>query len=143
VIPQEVIAQKIVERYSHPSRTAYLYFFVLRPDANRAILIPHVGDVLYAWVDEGHGLVQKSPAEAVASCKTADSFRLERPMNPQQRRMQMARVVTISLEQQAPDQVLVDLYSRAIAFTPKGDRHVLEIWRPAEGSWYSAPIGRE
>lgn len=140
--PFEIIADKIVARYGHPSRTAYVYLFHLQAASNRAALIPDPADVIAVWSDEGEGLRPAEVASVIARCQVAASARYSRPSSPHERRLQMARVITITLQEQAADQILVDLSSRALAFTPKGDRRALEYWRPAEGSWYSAPINR-
>lgn len=141
--PLDFVTGRIIERYGNPSRTAYLYVFRLNPDADLTPLIPETGSIQAAWVDEGAGLVQTPPMEAIARCSAARDFKSARPANAHERRQLMARVVAFTVEQQAPDQIKVELFSRALTFTPKGDRRVTETWRPAQGSWYSAPIGRE
>jgi hypothetical protein len=143
VTPTEIILGKIRVRYSAPKRTAYLYLFLLKPDANRNILIPSASDVVAAWVDEGNGLTETPIEQALQQTIAAREFRTARPTSAHERRLSMARIVTLTVEAQAVDQYSVDLFSRALAFSPKGDRRALETWRPAEGSWYSAPIGRE
>lgn len=141
--PTEIITRKIWARYSAPERTAYLYMFLLKPDAIRESLIPEPSEVLLAWVDEGKGLNAAPVDQAIAQTIAARNFRTARPTSAHERRLSMARIVTLTVEPQADDQYCVDLFSRALAFSPKGDRRALETWRPAEGSWYSAPIGRE
>jgi hypothetical protein len=141
--PAAIILDKIRARYSTPGRNAYLYLFLLHPDANRDALIPAESEIVAAWVDEGDGLAETSTAQAVGQATAARQFKAARPTSPHERRLAMARVVTLTIVQQAGDQYSVDLISRALAFAPKGDRRAVELWRPAEGSWYSAPIGRE
>ncbi len=147
--PLDFVAERLVERYSHPSRTAYLYCFRLQPGTDFAPLIPDLAAVIIAWVDEGAGLAVLPADAAISRCQTALvsqsalALKPARPTTSHERRQTMARLISFSIERQAVDQISVDLFSRALAFTPKGDRRVTETWRPAEGTWYSAPIGRE
>ncbi len=139
----DFVASRIVERYAHPSRTAYLYAFRLHTDADLTPLLPELPTILAAWVDEGSGLSDVSAAQAIAHCEAARNANIVRPTNAHERRLSMARVLAFKVDTQIPDQISVELFSRALNFTPKGDRRVTETWRRAEGSWYSAPIGRE
>jgi len=142
VTPEAIIAEKIVARYGHPARTAYLYLFQLIADADRSPLIPRAEAVLGAWIDEGMGVLQPADAaNALERCAAARDLPLTRPATPHERRLFMARVVTFTFMQGAPDEHQVILISRALRFTPKGDRTAIETWRPAEGSWYSAYTG--
>jgi hypothetical protein len=139
----ETILGKICERYSHPSRVAYLYLFHLVNSADRGVLIPNASEVLQAWIDEGSGLALTDPQNGIAQCQATANFRTSHPANTHERRMSMARVVTLTVTQDSAVQYSVNLISRALHFSPKGDRQAFETWRPAEGSWYSAPVGRE
>jgi hypothetical protein len=141
--PPEIIFEKIRARYSTPERRAYLYLYLLRPEANRELLIPEAADILSAWIDEGSGLAEVSAPHAIERTSAAGQFRTARPTSPHERRLAMARIVTLVITQQAEHEYHVALISRSFAFAPKGERRALEIWRPAEGSWYSAPVGRE
>ncbi len=140
---KDIIVAKIRARYSVPERVAYLYMFLLKPDAKREGLIPPADEVVQAWVDEGQGLTSSRIDNAIEKAQLASTFHPARPKSSQERRLAMARIVTLTVKRQADDQYLVDLFSRALASAPKGDRRALETWRPAEGSWYSAPVDRE
>lgn len=141
------VAGQIAARYAHPSRTAYLYLFRLTPGADFAQMPLDTTYIVTAWVDEGVGLAAVSASEAVARCAAAAQFRAARPANAHERRLTMARLVMFNVIGGADQaQIAVDLYSRALQFTPKGDRRALETWRRADeigGDWYSAPVGRE
>ena len=148
VDPFTFIAGRIVERYSHPSRTNYLYLFQLLAGADFAPIVPALSQIDQAWVDEGEGL---QPIEVVMACQRCqatidrlhnDSTEGRKPQQRDDRRRLMARQVSFSITAPAiitsESVVLVDLFSRAIAFTPKSDRRVTETWRSFEGGWYSA-----
>ncbi len=139
--PEATIAEKIIARYGHPARTAYLYLFQLEPNADRSSLIPHADEVTGAWIDEGMGLQPANATSVIERCTTTRGLPLTRPANPHERRLFMARVVTFTFMQTTPDEYQVTLISRALRFTPKGDRTAIETWRPADGSWYSAYTG--
>ena len=142
--PVAFIVARIVERYSHPSRTAYLYLFQLIPGADFQPLPPLLAQIEAAWVDEGSGLSPIEPEQARHRCQATIDQREQgnAPRSSADRRRLMARQVSFSIT--APDAsgtesiALVDLFSRAIAFTPKSDRRVTETWRPFEGGWFSA-----
>jgi hypothetical protein len=85
----------------------------------------------------------------VAQCEaTINLLRLLRvaenhwtPTTRDERRRLMSRQVIFSIrapESSGEPVALVELYSRAIAYTPRSDRRVTETWRPFEGGWYSA-----
>jgi hypothetical protein len=136
------VAMRIVERYSNPSRKAHTYLFRLQADASLTALVPLATDVLAAWVDEGHGLVPTAPSEAVARCQAAAQIKphAEPPhsLTPHQRKQMMARAIQFSVRPVAEDEISLHLVSRALGFSPKGDREVIEAWRrTAEGVWYS------
>jgi hypothetical protein len=136
------VAARIVERYSNPSRKAHTYLFRLQADASLTALVPLATDVLAAWVDEGHGLVPTAPSEAVARCQAAAQVKphTEPPhsLTPHQRKQMMARAIQFSVRLVAEDEISLHLVSRALGFSPKGDREVIEAWRrTAEGVWYS------
>jgi len=136
------VAARIVERYSNPSRKAYTYLFRLQADASLTALVPSATDVLAAWVDEGHGLMPTAPSEAVARCQAAAQVKPHveppRSLTPHQRKQMMARAIQFSARLVAEDEIALHLVSRALAFSPKGDREVIETWRrTTDGVWYS------
>ncbi len=139
----ESIVDKLLERYSHPGRVAYLYMFRLAPCADFDPLLPDPGSVLDAWMDEDGGLVRVEAAEALAHCQETIIVSKRRPKNRQERRRQMARLVSFCVFPHTASEILVELSSRALLFSPKGDRRVTEHWHPAEGGWYSAPSERD
>src|SRR5689334_15339135 len=101
--PLEAVALKIVERYSHPGRTAYLYLFQLPAETDFAPLIPNADVVIAAWMDEGDKL-SPSPADtAVALCRATKELapNLTRPqkLSSQQRKQMMARSILFSVRQ--------------------------------------------
>lgn len=141
--PLEIVAARIRDRYSNPARHAYTYLFRLVPGTLSMSLVPALEAVMSAWVDEGQGLLPLSPPEAVGLCAVAAQTKPhERPpttLTPHQRKQMMARVITFTVEMPNPDQVDVQLWSRALGFSPKGDRQAHEIWKRAAGDfWYSA-----
>lgn len=147
--PAAFIAARIVERYSHPSRTNYLYLFHVQSSADFQPIPPVAGQIIQAWVDEENTLSSIDPIKACHLCQlTADRWRSQSvvdgyapPRSREERRRLMARQVVFSITPPDPagePVALVDLFSRAIAFTPKGDRRVTETWRPFAGGWFSA-----
>jgi hypothetical protein len=137
----DLVAEKIARRYAHPERKAYTYLFRLKPDRDFNAIVPEASSVTSAWVDEGNGLLSSPIDSAVEHCQKVYEARLvrSRPQNSQERRRQMARSIQFTVTQPSEDQIEVHLISRAIAFSPKGDREVTEFWRrTADGDWYSA-----
>lgn len=142
------VAARILERYSNPSRRAYTYLFRLRPQTALTSLVPSAEDVLSAWVDEGEGFQPLEPPQAVARCQQAAQIKphTETPhtLTPHQRKQMMARAIQFSLWHVAEDEITLHLVSRALGFSPKGDREVIETWRrTSEGVWYSVYRERE
>jgi len=136
------VAMRIVERYSNPSRKAYTYLFRLHIESPLTALVPLATDVLAAWVDEGRGLVPTAPLEAVARCQAAAQIKPHteplHSLTPHQRKQMMARAIQFSVRPVAEDEISLHLVSRALGFSPKGDREVIEAWRrTADGVWYS------
>jgi hypothetical protein len=81
-------------------------------------------------------------SEAVARCQAAAQIKphAEPPhsLTPHQRKQMMARAIQFSLRAVTEDEIALHLVSRALGFSPKGDREVIEAWRrTAEGVWYS------
>lgn len=148
--PLEIVSARIRDRYSNPARHAYTYLFRLEPGTLSMALVPTPESVMSAWVDEGQGLLPLATPDAVHMCAVAAQIKPhERPpttLTPHQRKQMMARVITFTVEMPNPDQVDVRLWSRALGFSPKGDRQAHEIWKRAAGDfWYSAyrPDGDE
>lgn len=140
------VAGRIRDRYATPSRKAYTYLFWVRDAAALEALIPTAEQVITAWVDEGAGLLPLDAAEAVRRSAESRSARPQdrpaAPISPHERRQMMARVILFTLELVGPDQIAVRLWSRALGFSPKGDREAFEQWELTEdGVWFSAYRG--
>ena len=139
---EDAVAQKIVQRYAHPERKAYLYMFRLIPGSDFDSLVPAKADVVAAWVDEGDDLLPATVDVALAACAgireihTTDAG--PRKLTSHQRRQLMARSVLFSVQATTPDLIEVRLMSRALTFSPKGDREAHERWRRTGVDWYSA-----
>ncbi len=140
--PLEAVALKIVERYSHPGRTAYMYLFRVTPESNLTALIPPASIVIATWMDEGNSLLDSSIdiaiAHSTATRNAAPTLTAPQKLSSDQRRQMMARVVIFSVSELNDDEVEVHLVSRSLAFSPKGDREVTEKWRRSADGWYSA-----
>lgn len=146
--PLDHVAARIVERYRNPSRKAYLYLFRLAADTPLTTVVPEAAHVLAAWVDEGRGLLPTDPLEALRLCEVARQIKphTDSPqvLTPHRRKQMMARVIQFSVRPVANAEIAVHLFSRALGFTPKRDREVVEDWRQtADGVWYSAYRERE
>ncbi len=146
--PLDHVAARIVERYSNPSRKAYLYLFRLNADVPPIAAMPEAASLMAAWVDEGRGLLASDPLEALRLCALAHQIKphtdLPQALTPHQRKQMMARLIQFSVRRVAEDEIAVHLFSCALGFTPKGDREVVEDWRQtADGVWYSAYRERE
>ncbi len=146
--PLDHIAARIVERYRNPSRKAYMYLFRLSADALPSAVVPEAAHLLAAWVDEGRGLLATDPSEALRLCTLAQQIKPHtdspQALTPHQRRQMMARIIQFSVRPVAADEIAVHLVSRALGFTPRGDREVVEDWRQTpDGVWYSAYRERE
>ncbi|MCC7208629.1 MAG: hypothetical protein IT323_15080 [Anaerolineae bacterium] len=144
--PLAHVAGRIRDRYASPSRKAYTYLFWVRDAAALDGLVPTAEQVVAAWVDEGAGLSPLDAAEAVRRCAEARARRpQDRPsgqLSPHERRQMMARAILFTLTQARPDQVDVHLWSRALGFSPKGDRQAFEQWEQTDdGVWFSAYRG--
>jgi hypothetical protein len=142
VDPLDFVTQRLVERYGHPARTAYLYMFRIKADSNFSLLIPESESIIAAWVDEGSGLALTKADEALERCGMTKSVKTvsegPRKLTSHQRKQMMARSVQFSVVQSSPDLVEVHLMSRSLGFSPKGDRETHELWRPTGDGWYSA-----
>ncbi len=138
----EFVAARIAERYAHPGRVAYLYLFQLEPGSDFSPLMPPVESTLAAWLDEGGGLAPVAVETAVERCRAAIHTKPDpanqRAMTSNQRRQMMARSILFSVTQPADDLITVRLLSRALHFSPKGDREAFEEWHRAGEGWYSA-----
>jgi hypothetical protein len=138
----EAVALKIVERYSHPGRTAFTYLFQMKPESDFTALVPDPTAVIAAWIDEGNGLVSMPVDTAVVHCRTTQVESPKRDdqgkLTSNQRRQMMARSILFIVTQLDTDEIEVRLVSRALNFSPKGDREVTEKWRRTADDWYSA-----
>jgi hypothetical protein len=135
----DFVAAAIAQRYAHPGRFNYLYLFQLKPEADFTPLVPALDHILAAWIDEGEGLRPVSADLGVERCRLTYDIGLEhkRPKGSHERRMQMARSVLFAATQPDEDTVEVRLLSRALVFSPKGDREAHEVWHPGGAGWYS------
>lgn len=145
--PETFIAARLLQRYSASGRTAYTYLFYLRQGADTGALIPVAADVISAWSDQGSGFLPLPPETVIQQCEAIHALEFHNPpgyapqsgrLTPHQRRQQMARTVQFTITPQVDDLVVVHLVSRALKFSPKGDRSVTEHWKPTDGGWYSA-----
>ncbi len=136
------VAAQIARRYAHPGRKAYTYLFRLKPDADFRAIVPALDSALTAWVDEGAGLAAAPLDTALDHCRAVHNAGADLQRQPgltsQQRRQLMARSILFTVTQRSEDVIEVHLSSRALAFSPKGDREVTEEWRRGESGWYSA-----
>ncbi len=147
--PQDALARvagRIRDRYATPSRKAYTYLFWVRDAAALEALIPTPEQTIAAWVDEGAGLLPLDGAEAVRRCAEARARRpQDRPsgqLSPHERRQMMARAILFTLTPVRPDQINLNMWSRALGFSPKGDRQAFEQWEQTDdGLWFSAYRG--
>jgi hypothetical protein len=138
----EFVAGRIAARYAHPGRTANTYLFQLKPDSDFGPLVPDPESVIAAWMDEGNGLLPAHIDIAVDHCRAVFANKTDlgtpRKMTSHERRQMMARSILFTATQPAADLVEIRLLSRALVFSPKGDREALEQWRPSGEDWYSA-----
>ena len=143
-LPADVnsVINQIIRRYSNPARATFMYLFLLPLDADFSGVFPAPENVLTTWVDEGSGF-QATPAdEAVRLCAAIQRLHIidsaEHRLTSTERKQMMARTIQFSVEQKADDFIVVHLVSKAITFSPKGDREVYEHWRLGSAGWYSA-----
>ena len=136
--PIDEVASLIARRYANPERAAYCYLFRLQPGTQIGPLVPDADAVIEAWVDQGGGLQPSPVEEAVRSCRAGLGHRPAATMTSIYRRQLMARSIQFTVVQKADDLIEVQLSSRALSFSPKGDRSVTEEWRLAGDQWYSA-----
>jgi len=146
--PVDIVAERIAVRYRNPSRKAYLYLFRLAPSASLDALVPPADHVVQAWIDNGNGLVESAIEGVVAACADASQVKphTQSPtrLSPHERKQMMARSILFTAHQPDQDTVEVNLASRALGFSPKGDRVALEVWkRTVDGTWYSTRRERD
>ena len=136
----DAVAERIAQRYAHPGRAAFAYLFRLKPNSDLTPLIPTAESVLAAWMDEGEGLSPVPADIAVEHCTASRSTGLnrKRAQNAAERKQQMARAIQFIITQVDEHQIEVRLVSRALLFSPKGDREAVEQWHLGSGGWYSA-----
>jgi hypothetical protein len=138
----DIIIDQIIRRYSNPSRTTFMYMFRLPIEADFSGIVPPASSVLFSWVDEGSGFQSTQPVDAVQLCASIRQLHLidkpQRRLTSTERRQMMSRTVQFSLKSEADDLIVVHLVSKAITFSPKGDREVYEHWRLGSTGWYSA-----
>jgi hypothetical protein len=136
--PLTIVANRILQRYANPARKAYSYLFHVQPEADLALLFPDPAQVITVWGDEGAGLRELTAETALERCKAireagANVARLQK----------MARIVQFTLTAPSDDEVIVQLASRALVYSPKGDRRVTEQWKCSAEGWYSVYTPRE
>ena len=141
----DAVAERIAQRYAHPGRAAYAYLFRVKPGSDLTRMIPDTESVLAAWLDEGSGLSAAPAALAVEHCTITRGTGLNRKhaQNAQERRQQMARAIQFTVTQIDENLIEVHLVSRALLFSPKGDREAHEQWRRSADGWYSAYLPQE
>lgn len=144
-----LILNRLLNRYSTPGRTNYCTLFLMRADSSFNVLIPDPAQCLAAWVDRGSGL-QSAPVDQAVTMLQAERdpalAAVDRGTltDSESRRAQMTRVIIFTIYQTAEDEIHVDLFSRALHYSPKGDRIAHEMWRTAEdGTWYSVYTPRD
>lgn len=145
VIPHDAsgvafVTQQIIRRYSNPARIAHSFLLRIPPDADFVPLLPAAEIALQAWSDNGTGLVEATADQTLSYCRSiADrAFDQAQGMNAADRKQLMARIILFSVAQVADDEIAVHLLSRSLTFKGKGDRDVIEQWKPsADGGWYS------
>lgn len=142
--PVSVIAERIMTRYSNPSRKAYTYLYWVGAAMALTDLIPAPEVVIAAWVDEGAGFVPTPADSAVSAGRAAAAIKPHQAaaptqLTPHQRKQMMARAIAFTATQTGEHEVTVQLVSRSLGFFPKGQREVTERWlRTVDGTWYSA-----
>jgi hypothetical protein len=118
-----------------------MYLFRLQPGSDFSSLIPTADSVIEAWMDEGEGLQRTETKTVINHCKIVYDAKLQfsKPTDSPSRKRQMSRAVIFSVDQPDDDNVNVRLISRAVSFSPKGDREVNELWRRTGtgDEWYS------
>lgn len=143
IAPADYVALHIARRYANPERAAYCYLFRLRPDSPFGPLVPEADTIIKAWVDQGNGLLPTPAEEAVRECRAVVGLKPTMQPTSAQRRQLMARSIQFTVVQHSDDLIEVQLFSRALSFSPKGDRRVAEEWRRTGDGWFSAYRGRD
>ncbi len=124
-----------------------MYLFQLRSGVDFVPIPPDLVQIVSSWFDEGDGLAASPVAEAVQRCWLLNSAlraTADLPRGKFSTRQMMARIVVFSVmlvDAQTEPTMSVDLFSRALAFTPKADRRVVELWKPGGEGWYSTYTG--
>ena len=143
----EWIANRIAVRYANPARRAYLYLFQLEAGTDFMPIPPDSGRVISSWFDEGGKLAHSPTETAIEHCRILHTaLHAYDPIPPGKfiTRQMMSRIVVFSValvEAEAEPTMSIDLFSRALAFTPKADRRVTELWKQGGEGWYSTYTG--
>ena len=136
------VTDRILERYSRPGRVAYMVMFRLKGGTGFSGVLPEEDSIIAAWIDGGNGLLPAASQAALERCKVLQAVHTpsDAPhrMTAEERRQMMARCILFTVVQSADDLVEVQLISRSLTFTPKGDREAYEQWKPGGEGWYSA-----
>src|SRR5215208_5511169 len=142
MVGTEFVANRIAQRYANPARSAYVYLFQVRPDADFSQLIPAPEVVIAAWYDERNGMEQVTPQAALEHCRATKQAVTDlaqpKKMTSHERKQMMARSIVFSVTQPSESVIQVHLFSRSLSFSPKGDREVTEEWRQSGDTWFSA-----
>ena len=143
----EWIANRIAVRYANPARRVYLFLFQLETGTDFMPIPPDSSRVVTSWFDEGGGLARSPTVFVIERCgilntalHTHDAFMPGKYITQQR----MARIVVFSVTLVAAESestMSIDLFSRALAFTPKADRRVTELWKQGGDGWYSTYTG--
>jgi hypothetical protein len=141
------IANRIAVRYANPARRAYLFLFQLQPGTAFMPIPPDPAHVVSSWFDEGGGLARSPIETAIERCRVLNTALHAYDPIPKGKfvtRQMMARIVVFSVTlvaAEADPTMSIDLFSRALAFTPKADRRVTELWKTGGEGWYSTYTG--
>ena len=134
-------------RYANPARRNYLYLFQLKPGTDFMPIPPDPARVVSSWFDEGNRLARSPIDVVIERCRTLNVALHEYDPIPPGKfitRQMMSRIVVFSValvEVEAEPTMSIDLFSRALAFTPKADRRVTELWKQGGEGWYSTYTG--
>lgn len=132
--PLLIVLNRLMLRYANPGRKAHLFLFRLQPETDMMPLLPDPAQVIAVWSDEGTGLQETTAEAALSRCAAIR----ETGTKTSNRHQLMSRIVKVSLKQEDEDTITVELMSRSLVYSPKGDRRVTEQWKLGSEGWYSA-----
>src|SRR5258708_28328290 len=101
--PADWVANRIVERYGRPGRSAYLVMFRLKEGSDFSGVTPKPDSIEAAWIDAGSGLLPAKVEAALARCETLRAVHTpaDAPhrLTSDERRQMMARCILFSVVQ--------------------------------------------